>query len=100
MKITHIYSQTGAYTVSLTVTDDDGATNTDISIVTVASISLPDNPGDINGDNEVDLLDILMIIEHFGKTSGFDEKVDLNNDGVINLSDILEVVKNWGKVYN
>lgn len=47
---------------------------------------------DLNNDNKVNLLDILIIIKDYGKTSGIS---DLNDDDIIDHLDILEVIKNW-----
>jgi hypothetical protein len=55
------------------------------------------NP-DIDGSGEVDILDVLQVVNDFGKTAGFNPRVDLNNDGVINVLDILIIVSNWGAV--
>ena len=49
-------------------------------------------PGDLNNDQKVDLLDVMLVLKDFGKTSGFDIKADLNKDGKINILDISVVV--------
>ena len=52
-------------------------------------------PGDVNGDNRVDLTDAIMIVyTSLGSTpSGFIEKAaDVNNDGRIDLTDAITVV--------
>jgi hypothetical protein len=54
------------------------------------------NP-DIDGSGEVDILDVLQVVNDFGKTAGFNPRVDLNNDGLINALDIFVIVNNWGK---
>ena len=53
-------------------------------------------PGDVNGDKRVDINDILLIANDFGKTSGFNPKSDLAAPfGTIDILDIIVVVKNW-----
>lgn len=52
-------------------------------------------PGDVNGDGNVDLTDAIMIVYHsLGQSpSGFNEEVaDLNGDGKIDLTDAIIVV--------
>jgi hypothetical protein len=50
-------------------------------------------PSDINGDNNVDVSDLLMVIGVWGETGS---TADVNGDGVVNVSDLLMVVGNWG----
>jgi hypothetical protein len=55
------------------------------------------NPSpDIDGNSVVDIRDILLVVNDFGKTSGFDPKVDLNSDSVINILDTIIITNNWG----
>jgi hypothetical protein len=55
------------------------------------------NP-DIDSNGEVDILDILLVVNDYGKISGFDPRVDLNNDGQINILDIIIITNKWGIV--
>jgi len=57
------------------------------------------NPGDLNGDDKVDILDIFFVVSDFGKTVGFKPLSDLNGDGVINVFDLVKVARHWGKIY-
>jgi PASTA domain/Dockerin type I domain len=43
--------------------------------------------GDVNQDGQVDILDLIVILEGFGKKVGPGDPRDLNGDGVINLKD-------------
>ncbi len=55
--------------------------------------------GDVNGDCTVNIFDIVLVAQVFGKTSGvagFNPYADLNNDGVINIFDIVLVAENFG----
>jgi len=61
--------------------------------------NLPSNPGDVNRDKRVDILDIMIIIPHVGKTSGYDSRADVKKDNVINVLDLVEVARHWGKQY-
>jgi hypothetical protein len=48
---------------------------------------------DINGDNYVNVSDLLTIIDQWGLT---DSPADVNEDGIVNVSDLLIVIDNWG----
>jgi hypothetical protein len=52
-------------------------------------------PSDVNGDNEVNVGDLLAIIDAWGCTDCF--FADVNGDGIVNVSDLLMVVGNWGE---
>ena len=59
-------------------------------------------PWDVNGDGIVNILDMIMIGQHFGLSEGdenFDERADINKDGIINSLDMIIVGQNWMKVY-
>lgn len=56
-------------------------------------------PGDINGDNVVDLSDLGEVLAAFNACEGdlnYSEKIDLNGDGCIELSDLGEVLAQFG----
>lgn len=53
--------------------------------------------GDINGDGNVNIVDIGIIIDNYGKNPIPNPKTDLNNDGTINIVDIGIVIDNYGK---
>ena len=50
-------------------------------------------PADINGDNNVNVSDLLVVIDQWGQS---DSHADITGDGVVDVSDLLEVVGNWG----
>ena len=54
---------------------------------------MPTQPGDADGDLDVDLADLLMVIGNWG-SAGPDG--DVNNDGSVALDDLLMVIGNWG----
>ena len=49
----------------------------------------PAKPEDVNRDGVVDGKDILVVVQHFGKTG--EHVADVNGDGVVNLADIAQV---------
>ncbi len=49
--------------------------------------------GDINLDGKIDILDLLIIVAHFGESSTSNTRYDINRDGKIDLEDVVFVVK-------
>ena len=55
--------------------------------------------GDIDGDGHVDVSDLLMLVNSWGRAAGqagFDARCDLDGDGRVGILDLLVVVNNWG----
>ena len=55
--------------------------------------------GDINRDGHVDTLDLVILANSWGKStgqSGFNSLCDLNNDGSVDVVDLLILAGNWG----
>ncbi|MDG2424075.1 MAG: dockerin type I repeat-containing protein [Phycisphaerales bacterium] len=50
-------------------------------------------PGDVNGDDVVNVNDVLTVLAGFG---GLGSGGDANGDGVINVNDVLIVISSWG----
>lgn len=56
-------------------------------------------PGDANGDDQVNHLDVLKLILSYGKSSGmagYDANADFNGDGRVNRDDALIIWANFG----
>jgi hypothetical protein len=56
----------------------------------------PDDVGcsaDLDGDNGVDVSDILILIGAWGLS---DHRVDINGDGIVNVPDLLALLSSWG----
>ena len=51
-------------------------------------------PADTNGDELVDVLDLLVVLGDWGACPGCPS--DTNGDGVVDVLDLLEVLKGWG----
>lgn len=54
----------------------------------------PQCPADINGDNVVNVSDLLAVINAWGACAGC--PADINGDNVVNVSDMLAVINAWG----
>ncbi len=79
----------------------DSNTDTITVDTTDASISL-EKLGDASGDGSVDILDLGMIGQSWGSSSGdegYNDSADLNGDGVVNLLDLAIIGQNWGNQY-
>lgn len=50
--------------------------------------------GDLNGDNTLDVSEILAMIDAWGPCENC--AADIDNDGVVNVNDLLYIVGNWG----
>lgn len=54
--------------------------------------------GDVNGDNNVNILDIVTIISRYGTTGwGPTEPADINDDGEVNIFDLTIAAGNFGR---
>lgn len=78
----HVYAEAGQYNITLTVTDNDGATSTATAEVII-------NPaGDMDGDGDVDRNDMRALSLAVRRGEQLDPAFDINGDGVINSRDI------------
>jgi hypothetical protein len=59
------------------------------------AVSLP--PWDVNGDEQVDIQDLMLVSEQFGETNP--EIGDVNDDGIVDISDLALVGVHLGEVY-
>lgn len=56
--------------------------------------------GDLNGDNAINMSDIIVLAKSFNSISGdlkYSQSIDLNRDGAINMSDVLIIAMNFNK---
>ena len=55
-------------------------------------------PGDVDGDRNVDIDDLLILIDHFWETStapNWNPNADINRDGKIDLDDLILLVDHF-----
>ncbi|MBI4148922.1 hypothetical protein HY491_00595, partial [Candidatus Woesearchaeota archaeon] len=52
---------------------------------------------DLNGNGQIDILDIAIIAQIFATSAEYDPAADLNNDGEINVLDIAEIATVFGR---
>ena len=68
-------------------------------ILNNASYTWPRIPGDINGDERVNILDAILLASMFGSTPSspnWNPAADLNGDGVVNILDAILLANNFG----
>lgn len=56
-------------------------------------------PGDVDGDGHVDIVDLLILADSWGKSSGdigYDSACDFTGDGAIDILDLLILARRWG----
>jgi len=63
------------------------------------TISAPINPWDVNGDNTVDILDLLSVGRQFGATPPDKPAADINGDGTVDISDLVLIGRHFGESY-
>ena len=53
--------------------------------------------GDVNQDGWVNILDMVLVSQHFGQTTSDNSHVDVNDDGIINIRDLILVAQYFGE---
>jgi len=52
--------------------------------------------GDTNGNQAIEVADLLLLLASWGPVGQFTTQVDLNGDGWVNVSDLLNMLSRWG----
>jgi len=71
-----------------------------MTTVLASPTASPPVPGDINGDNHVDISDLLILAQTFGSQRGqgsYSYLADLNADGCVDILDLLELAQYFGQ---
>jgi len=63
-----------------------------------ADIIMVRMPGDVNGDGEVDIMDVVLVAVRYGDSNP-EPYYDLNEDGEINIFDIVTIAHHYGEKY-
>jgi hypothetical protein len=88
----------GRHIISAHVAPVPGETNTTDNTLTLGTIRVS-ILGDIDGDFDVDILDVVTVTIIYGSRRGdpvYKPAADLNNDGVINIFDVVTCTRNYG----
>jgi len=108
---TFVTASDGSYTVTgvaagscdLEFSHAGGSWRTTIKTVTVGTGVPTDagtvtlNMGDMNGDDTIDISDLLWMVYYIGPVTEESQKADVNGDGEIDISDLLRVVADLDK---
>ena len=49
------------------------------------------HPWDVNSDGTIDILDLVLVAQHFGESPPTESRADVNNDGEVDISDLVLV---------
>jgi len=83
-------SKSTQYTYSVVATDAAGNNSTASTLV---ATTLTPKPGDVNGDNAINIQDLSIVISKWGTN---DAAADLNKNSKVDISDISIIISNWG----
>jgi hypothetical protein len=97
----HIWEARGNYGIKVKAKDESGAQS---EWSDTLPVSMPKNtvanpeisPWDVNTDNSVNILDLILIVQHWRETgSPCWIPIDVNCDGIINIFDMILVGQHW-----
>jgi hypothetical protein len=70
------------------------------SFIIIATYAAPnDTPGDVNGDNLINIQDLSILLSNYGRTAAQSTNpyTDINSDGSVNVFDLSTLLSNYGK---
>ena len=87
----------GEHEFSVKVDADNAIAELNETNNVASSILGLDLAGDINGDEIVDITDLVLVGSNFGVTNPEDPRLDINGDGVINIFDLVLLSNDFGQ---
>jgi len=96
--VAHLFKENKTYTMSLTVTDNNGKTDTTIYYLKPGPKGK--FPGDANLSGFVDVSDFTILAGSWFKgvgQPGYDRRADFNGSGFVDVSDFTALAGNWFK---
>ena len=86
------YDQAGVYTVHFEVSDGVLSDAEEVTITVVQT----NEDGDVNGDGAANVLDMVLVGQHWGETglTGWIRE-DANEDGTVNVLDMIVIGQRW-----
>jgi hypothetical protein len=91
---------TATATATPTGTPTPTATATNTPTQTPTPTATPTLPGDMDGDCDVDIVDIMLVAGRWNSSIGdpeYDPRFDVDSDGNIDIVDIMRVAGHWGE---
>ena len=64
------------------------------------SVAPPQNPGDANGDKQVDINDLTIVLTNYGQTGMVWSQGDFNGDHQVDINDLTIVLTDYGTTYS
>ena len=91
----YLYAATSTGVVMIDLTS--GAASTFSAETAVGLAFAPVTPGDANGDGQVDVNDLTVVLTNFGQTAGMTwTEGDFADNGAVNVNDLAIVLSNFG----
>ncbi|MDP6599657.1 MAG: T9SS type A sorting domain-containing protein, partial [Candidatus Poribacteria bacterium] len=92
------FTKSGNYSIMVDATDEHGNTADPLQITLTVEGEAPKPKlmGDVNGDNMVNIFDLVIAAGQFGQT-GSGLMGDVNSDSSVNIFDLVMVAGNFGK---
>jgi hypothetical protein len=91
------YTDTGlapGTSYNYTISAVDFAGNVSAASNSIAGTTVAAKPGDLNGDNQVDLIDLSIMLSNWGTTNA---TCDINHNGSVDIFDLSILLSHYGK---